>query len=150
MFGCLLEFRALRGDAREGVFHHFVRNTGFTQLIAELLVFRHRHLLKTDQHRGPGVLKLFDECLEVLLFLFPCLHCFSSSYLANAASSSSTPGLIVEARFTFLTYLPFAVAGFAFTSASSNAFAFSRSLSFSSDSLPTPTSITPVLSSLYA
>src|SRR6185503_1050566 len=72
------------------------------------------------------------------------------SYLTYAASSSKTPGLIVAARFTFFTYLPLAVEGFALTIASSNALALSVILSASKETLPTPTWITPVLSTRYS
>ena len=43
------------------------------------------------------------------------------------------------ARLTFFTYLPFAVDGFAFTTASSSERVFSRSLSASNETLPTAT-----------
>src|SRR5829696_2576362 len=57
---------------------------------------------------------------------------------------------MVEARFTFLTYLPFAVEGFAFTTASSSVCAFSRRLASSKETLPMPTWMTPVLSTRYS
>ena len=50
---------------------------------------------------------------------------------------------MVEARFTFLTYLPLAVEGLALTTASSSVCAFSRRRSGSNETLPMPTWMTP-------
>src|SRR5256886_5453014 len=59
-----------------------------------------------------------DVCSsDLLLLLLFSLHCVLT-YLANAVSSSSTPGLIVAARLTFFMYLPFAVDGLALTTRS--------------------------------
>src|SRR5215213_5910343 len=57
---------------------------------------------------------------------------------------------MVEARFTFFTYLPFAVEGLAFTTASSSVCAFSRRESSANETLPMPTWMTPVLSTRYS
>src|SRR5829696_219493 len=57
---------------------------------------------------------------------------------------------MVEARFTFFTYLPLAVEGLALTTASSRVCAFSRRRSGSNETLPMPTWMTPVLSTRYS
>src|SRR5215216_6990691 len=72
---------SFRGSARQSVLHHFVRDARLAKLVAKLLVFRDRHFLKTNHHRGVGVLELFGESVEIFLFLCLCFHCFSSSPL---------------------------------------------------------------------
>ena len=104
----------------------------------QLLVLSDRHLLKTHEHRRIGLLELLSEGVKILLFLLFTLHRFLT-YLAKAASSSSTPGLIVKARFTFFMYLPLAVEGFALTTASIKARVFSAILFSSKETLPTAT-----------
>src|SRR6266849_3813200 len=116
------------------VFHNGVANSGLTQLVAKFLILRDRHFLKAHQHCRLRVFELLGERFQVFLFLLFRFHSWSLlTYLTYAASSIRTPGLIVAARFTFLTYLPFAVAGFAFTTASSRDLALSRILSASND-----------------
>src|ERR1044072_1994241 len=73
-----LDGRSLCGTARERVLHHFIRDARLAKLVAKLLIFRDRHLLKTNHHRGLGVLELFGESVEVFLFLCLCFHCVRS------------------------------------------------------------------------
>src|SRR5438067_2446216 len=124
--------------ASQGVLNHFIGNASFAQLATKFLVLRDRHLLKTDQHCGVRLLELFSEGVEVFLFLCFCFHFPLLTYLANSVSSSRMPGLIVEARLTFFMYLPLAVDGFAFATASSTARVFSTILISSNETLPTP------------
>src|SRR4030095_16725428 len=63
-------------------------------------------------------------------------HCF---YAPTDVGSTRIPGPIVVATFTFLTYLPFAVAGLALITASINAFALAVILSAEKETLPTGT-----------
>src|SRR5262249_61030593 len=60
-------------------------------------------------------------------------------YTPTEAGSIRIPGPIVVATFTFLTYLPFAVAGLALITASISAFAFAVILSAENETLPTGT-----------
>src|SRR6266852_5885341 len=102
-------------------------------LPSQLLVLCNRHLLEANQHRCVGALEFFSEGVEILLLLFSILHFVAPRYLANAASSSSKPGLIVDAMLTFFMYLPFAVDGLAFTTASISARVLSTILSWSKE-----------------
>src|SRR5882672_5139521 len=132
-----LERRTGRGLPRQSVLHHGIRDTSLMQLSPQFLVLGDGHFVKAHQHRRVSVLELLSEGVEVFLFLFAVFHSQLLTYLANAASSSSTPGLMVQAILTFFIYLPLAVEGFALTTASINARVFSAILFSSNETLPT-------------
>src|SRR4029079_14646191 len=90
-----------------------------------------------------------ERRLELLELEFPVRlgdrhQCFTTTSMCVV--SMRTPGPIVDDSVTLLRYLPFAAAGFAWTTLSTSACAFAISASPANDILPTGAWMMPVLS----
>src|SRR5262245_42449689 len=91
-------------------------------------------LLATAAHRRAQRELMTSLCSAVISVAIHQLR-----YAPTEVGSTRIPGPIVVATFTFLTYLPFAVAGFALITASISAFALAVILSAEKETLPTGT-----------
>src|SRR5467141_2308832 len=125
------------GTLRERVLYDLVLAARGLHGAAELGVVLDRDALKGRENDRRYFRKLGLELVEVLLFFAAILHKFAPlawplNYAAAAIASTSArsivmPGPMVEVMVIFLTYLPLAAAGLAFTTASITARAFSAS-----------------------
>src|SRR5467141_4477558 len=125
------------GTLRERVLHNLVLAARSLHGAAEFGVIFDRDALKGRENDRRYSGKLGLELVEVLLFFAAILHNFAPlawplNYAAAAIASTSArsivmPGPMVEVMVIFLTYLPLAAAGLAFTTASITARAFSAS-----------------------